>query len=117
MKKYLLITADVNDADYIHSKHEVSDEDLAILMPLIKAIKAFDDDKTIKYQKYNWWTMNESRETEQYMSPKKRYVELAGVSQEALDYFNDLRPYMDNANVHTIESIDIIEVASETKLL
>jgi len=93
-------------------------EELEIIMPVINAIKEFDEDKTITYQKYNWWNVNHSnRDNEQYMSPEKRYVKSGKCSQEAMDYFYDYCPSGGEDGIHTIESIEIIEVINEIKLL
>lgn len=118
MKKYIIIKADVNDGDYISSKHEITDENLEIVKPIIQAINEFNEDKSIKYQKYNWWTMDDhsrGSSPEQYLSPEERYKDK--VSQEAFDYFNELLPYMDNENIHTIESIELLEVSKQERLL
>lgn len=121
MKKYLLIKADTNDGDYIDSRNEITDEELAIILPVIKAIKEFDDDPTIKYQKYNWWEIgrNSYREQnkEQYQSPKERYLDTGKITEEAFNYFSDFLPSMGEYPIHTIESIELIEVVNETKLL
>ncbi len=41
MQKYLLIKADYNDADYVHSFTPINDETLSEFMPLLEAIKNF----------------------------------------------------------------------------
>ncbi len=119
MKKYILIQADVNDGDYINFKHEISDEDIELINPIIQAIKEFNDDKSIIYQKYNWCTFDHKshRDPHQYMSPEKRYLDTGKCSQEAFDYFNDLLPCIDNEDIYTIESIEILVVQEEIKLL
>lgn len=118
-KKYLIIEADINDGDIINSRHEISDEQIELIKPVIQAIKDFDDDKSIKYQKYNWWNHGHrnSSTPEQYMSPQKRYVDKGKCSQEAFDYFNDLTPSLDNEDIHTIDSIRVLTVIKEERLL
>lgn len=117
MKKYLIIKADTNDADYVTAKNEISDEDLEMISPVIQAIQEFDTDESIKYQKYNWWSIDGGRDTKpQYMSPYERYVKSGKCSEEAMDYFMGYVPYFEGG-IHTIESIELLEVVNETKLL
>jgi len=114
MKKYIIIKADTNDADYVTSKNEITDETLEIILPVIKAIEAYDNDKSIKYQKYNWWKLDYRYEDKP--TPKELYVDTGKCSQEAFDYFNELTPYFEHG-IHTIESIELLEVVNEIKLL
>lgn len=118
MKKYVIIEADTNDADYVSEKNEISQEDLDLIMPVINAIKEFNEDKSIKYQKYNWWYIDSSKERdkEEYMSPHKRYVESGKVTQEQFEAFWEYTPYFEGG-IHTIESVEILEVVNEYKLL
>lgn len=118
MKKYIIIEADTNDADYVREKNEITDEELEIIKPVIQAIKDFNEDESIKYQKYNWWAVDSGRERdkEQFMSPYDRYVKSGKCSEEAFDHFNDFRPYHEYG-IHTIESIEILEVSNEYSLL
>lgn len=112
MKKYILIKADVNDGDYISSKNEITDEDIELIKPIIDAIKEYDNDKSIKRQKWNW-DINGYNDQD----PNQRYVKSGKCSLESFDYFNDLLPFMDNQDIHTIESIEILVVSEEIKLL
>ncbi len=116
MKKYIIIKADTNDADYVSSKHEIDEKTLEIIMPVIEAIEEFDEDKSIKYQKYNWWNCDGRDSKPQYMTPTERYVNSGKCSEEAMDYFCELIPYFEGG-IHTIESIEILEVINEIKLL
>jgi len=110
MKKYIIIEADVNDGDYIHSRNIITDDELELIKPVIQAIKDYNDDETIKHQKWNWYTID-NREP----NPMELYK--GKFSEEAYDFFNSILPYMDNESIHTIESIDILIVAEEIKLL
>ena len=117
MKTYIIIKADTNDADYVSEKNEISKENLEIITPVIAAIKEFNEDKSIKYQKYNWWNI-EGRDTKpQFLSPKERYVDSGKCSQKALDYFYQYCPSGGENGVHSIESIELLEVVNEIKLL
>lgn len=115
MKKYLIITADTNDADYVREKTEITDEELEVITPVIEAIKAYDNDKTIKYQKWNWWRIDNSYRDNP--TPEKLYVENGKCTQEALEIFESYVPSGGDNGVHTIESIELLEVVNEIQLL
>jgi len=112
MKKYLIIQADTNDADYVISQNEVADEDLELIFPVIKAIEDYNNDKSIKYQKYNFWNIESNRNPDPY----QLYVETGKCKQEEMDAFMEYVPYFEGG-IHTIESIELLEVVKETKLL
>lgn len=111
MKKYIIIQADTNDADYISNKSEITDEELEIIMPVIKAIRAYEDDETIKKQKWNW-----DVEGNKDLTPDERYLKSGLVTEEAFDYFNEFCPHSGDTPVHSIDSIELLEVINETKL-
>ena len=46
MKQYIEIKADTNDADYVNRRVEITDEELKIIEPVIRAIKNFKPYKT-----------------------------------------------------------------------
>lgn len=98
MKKYILIKADYNDADYVSSKHSVTDEQLAELEPIIAAVK--------KKRRQNWEDRGQG------------YVEAGTLTQDQVDTLQDLLPYApENDEIHSIESIELLVVADEIKLL
>jgi hypothetical protein len=113
MKKYIIIKADINDGDYISRKTEIDEETLNIIMPVINAIKEYNEDKSIKKQKFNWYCLK-NKDSE---SPEELYVKSGKVTEEALDYFWERLPSLDNESIHTIESIELLEVIKETDLL
>ncbi len=112
MKKYIIIKADTNDADYITSKHLITDTELEIIQPIIKAIKDYTEDTSIKHQKWNFWRIGNNDNP----SPKELYVDSGKCTQESLDYFNDFRPHGEHG-IHSIESIELLEVFKEQRLL
>lgn len=117
MKQYILIKADTNDADYINSKHDISDissEDIENIKSVVNAIKEYTNDKSIKYQKWNWWMMESSKKDRP--SPTELYVDSGKCTQKALDYFDDLCP-SDEFGIHSIKSVEILIVQEEIKLL
>lgn len=118
MKKYIIITGDTNDGDYISEKTQISDENLEIIKPVIKAIKDYNEDKTITYQKWNWWDIKDynNRRDNSKPTPKELYLNTGKCSQEAFDIFNDYIPH-DEYGIHSIDSIELLTVIEEQKLL
>lgn len=117
MKKYIIVTADTNDADYISEKSEISDEDLELIKPVIEQLK-IRRDKLNEDRDKNWNEWRHNWETSEYGrlgDASKMYVETKLLTQEQVDLFGEYVPYGEDG-VHTIESIEIIEVVNETKL-
>ena len=114
MKKYIYVTADTNDADYISEKNEITDEEIELIKPVIKAIKDYTEDSSIKHQIWNWWVIYGSRK--ENPTPQQLYVDTGKCSKEAFDRFSELVPY-NEGGVHTIESVEIMVVLEEIKLL
>lgn len=99
-KKYIVITADVNDGDYITSINQISDEILANIMPIIEAIK-----KQSKKQRHNF--------TDDLQEVYKKS------NTNRFDHFCILLPgtINDDDEIHTINHITILDILNETKLL
>ena len=114
MKKYIIIKADTNDADYVQEKHEVTDDILRELMPVINAIKEYTDDKSITYQKWNYWAIEWHDRGKP--TPKELYVDTGKCTLEQLELFDQYLPYAEHG-IHSIESVEILEVSNEYKLL
>jgi len=128
MKKYLIVTADTNDADYITENTEISDKDLEILKPLFKSIKNFKPYK-VKYKsscsgEIREWTHDNNFPwgNGEYMPREdlgeKSVEEIYSDHKEAVELFTEggYCPYGEYG-IHTIESIEVMEVASKKKLL
>ena len=108
MKKYIIITADTNDADYVSEKTEITDDDIELIKPIIEAIKNTPKDK-------NGWGHNyETGEAVDKASAQKLYGHL-----DNFDLFDEFVPSGDPnyPGVHTIKSIQILEVVNEITLL
>ena len=113
--KYLIIKADTNDADYITSKNEVSDEQLELLQPVFKVLQ----EKRIEFLKSkNWGDRHnwECGEIDNGRTPEKLYIETGLLTQEQVDMFEEYLPY-DEYGLHTIEDIEILVVQESQKLL
>lgn len=90
--KYILIKADYNDGDYVTSKHEITDEQIELIKPVIKVIKDNDGNYPIGD-----------------MSDSSNNAELFYGHIEGFDLFEELVPYGEYG-IHTIESIEIITI-------
>ncbi len=101
MKKYIEIEADHNDADYVTSRHKVTDKALAKLEPIIEAIKA--------QHGHNW-------DNSEYGDEDPATMYKGVLTQEQIDFFNDLVPYAEHG-IHTITNIKLLVVAQEKDLL
>lgn len=101
-KKYLVIVADTNDADYVETMNVVTDEQLQKLDLIIKAIKKCKD-------RHNW---------PNYDGADKSIEQLyEGIlTEKQIEFFNDLCP-TGEYGIHTIESIRLLEVISDKQLL
>ncbi len=102
MKKYIIIKADTNDADYITEKREISDEKIELMKPIIKAIKECKAG-------HNWPRYNGTDE-----EVEELYENI--LTNEQIDLFDNYRPHGE-WGIHSIESIEILEVINEIKLL
>lgn len=115
MKKYIIITADTNDADYITSKNEISEEELEELTPVIEVLQ----DRKKLFLKQNNWDLRhnwENGEIDNGKTPEKLYISTGLLSEEQVEIFEDYLP-SDEYGIHTIESIEILTVLAEEKLL
>lgn len=99
MKYRLTIKADVNDADYISESHDFTETQWKKVEPLITRVA-----KALKEVNGSW-------DCERNNEPKD--VEL---SDKDRDQFSGYMPYMDNEDVHTIESIELIEIGDIKQL-
>ena len=99
MKKYIEITADHNDGDYLTNRNAITDEELKEYLPLIKEIKECGGS----------WEIGDCAEE----TLREQYPEF---DESLLDNFNFYVP-SGEYGVHTITDIVILEVVNETKLL
>jgi hypothetical protein len=121
MKKYVRIVVDTNDADYVETLNEITDNDLAAITPVIEAIKTFEKYTTssnsgLKHTHYHNFPTNEAlREDLGEKSPEQLYVKTGKCTKKEFEKFCDLLPYSEYG-FHTIEKIEIL-VVSEIILL
>lgn len=104
MKNILIIKADTNDADYVYSINEVSNEEIQELKLIVKAVE-----EAKAPHGHNWDTSDYTD-----MGPKKLYE--GKLTVEQMDLFSDYCPYGEYG-IHTIEEVRILKVSEEIKLL
>lgn len=109
------IKADTNDGDYITQEVDITEAQLKLIEPVIKAIKKFKPYKgewmpgQFITHTHNFPTKDCLREDMGEKSIEELYPNLKG-----LELFEDISPYSEYG-IHTIESIEIVE--TKKKLL
>jgi len=117
MKKYLIIEVDENDADYLSSQNEVTDEQLEGFKPIIEEIKNFKPyvrgriPGTGYTHRHNFPTLECHREDLGEYSAEEMY----GHFENFIEFF-DCVP-SGEYGIHTIVSIKVLTVLEEIKLL
>ena len=118
--KYLNITADTNDGDYISNLSEISEEELEKILPVIEAIKNFKP-YTVNITEGDWshdWTHNNNYpvgDCHRKGSGEKSAHELYG-HLPGFHLFDYMVPY-NEYGIHTITSIELLEVTDKKELL
>lgn len=114
--KMIVIVADINDADYVTNVKEITDIQLEVITPVINAIKNFKPygDGYMKHT-HNYPTGENVREDLGEKSGFKYYND-KGISVIAMNLFEDFLPNSEHG-IHTIESIKILNVTEDIKLL
>lgn len=93
-KKYILVSADTNDADYVHLFQPITDEDIEALRPMMKALEENNGDfRTTEFRR--------SKE----LSPEERYRNVEG-----FELFRDEFVPYGEYGVHTIDFVKIVNV-------
>ena len=110
-KKYLLVIADSNDGDYLHSLTEITDEQIEELKPIIAVVKNVYD-TAVKEKKWNDRHNWENGEYGHGITPQNLYVETGLLTEEQVDIFEEYVPYGEYG-VHTIEHINVVELNEE----
>ena len=119
MKKYLFVCVDTNDGDNLESLTPISDEDIDALLPLMAAIEQFKP-----YQA----TVRGMSMTHRHNFPygevlredlgERSVDELYGMEhKDALQLFQDnYLPYSEYG-CHTIESVRVLTIAEDVRIL
>jgi len=99
---YLIIEADTNDADYVHSVNKISDAQLEKLKPIIKIIKKCKS-------KHNWPASD-------FVDGNVNELYKDLLTEDQIDLFNNLCPYFEGG-IHTISCIRLFDVTKVRDLL
>lgn len=94
MQKFILITADTNDGDYISNVSPISDEEIELFRPIIEVINNYP-------RGHNW--PNSEYDDE---SPEEIYEGLLTIEQ--IELMEEYVPYGEYG-IHTVVSIEIIQ--------
>lgn len=116
MKKFIIIKADTNDGDYITEKSKITDDQIKLITPVVDAIRNFEPyvgtkSDWIHKHRHNFPYGECLRKDLGEKSPEEMYGHIEG-----FELFENLIPY-DEYGIHTIESVEIIEVTETEKLL
>ena len=96
--KYIYIQGDTNDADYVGELSKVTDKQLKLIEPVMKAIGACKKD-------HNYPKGDMVDDT----SAEDMYGDIPG-----FDEFDNLVPYGEHG-IHTIERIEVLEVSNKKR--
>jgi len=119
MEKFIIITADTNDGDYITERYKITDEQIAKIIPVVEAIKK------IKFEPYivtkpGYWS---HKQNSNYPTGEMHRSDLGEKSAkdlyghlEGFELFNSFCP-LGEYGIHTIVSVEIIQVAETINLL
>ncbi len=108
LTKYLVVTVDVNDADYVTIHRKISEDELATLTPLFQAIKEFKPiGKDRNNFPYNEYLRDGCKSVEQLYEH---------IPEPTLALFYNFLPNSEEG-CHTIESIEVMEVTNKTTIL
>jgi hypothetical protein len=117
--KYISITIDTNDADYVTLMTKITDDEVAKFMPLIEAIKNFKPYTAVyESQLSQKWTHGHNWPNNEY-APREDLGEKTvediykGIKPELIHEFMEYVP----AGSHSIKSITLYEVSEVKELL
>lgn len=116
MKKHIIIKADTNDGDYITSNNPITDEQVELIKHVVEAIKNFKpyqvncQGMTLTHR-HNFPYGDCLRKDLGEESVQELYGHLDGFKT-----FIFFIPYAEYG-IHSIKSVDILEIANETKLM
>jgi hypothetical protein len=118
---YIKIIADTNDGDCITEFRKITDEELELIKPMVRAIANFKPYKVKTADGRMDWTHHHNYPTDpRYNLGEKSayefYAESGLVPKESFYLFDDMVPRSEY-QPHTIESIEILDVNSIKTLL
>jgi len=121
LEKVLIVTADWNDGDYVTKITRYKDwvipkQDQIIIEAIAKVNTSYDEDIEGKI-----WELIPKEAKDEIMDKwiKEEWEER--VKEYWEDWINDLiwdfLPYVDNWEIHTIKSVEVLEINNRTKYL
>jgi hypothetical protein len=121
----LIIKADTNDANYIQSVQDITQEELNALLPIFEAIKNFKPYITKGTgQSELEWTHDHNWPGDGEYCPRTDLGEkypaeiYAGIlTEDQVELFNEYRPYGGECDVHSIVKITVLEYIDEKEYL
>ena len=104
MRKYIIIEGDTNDGDYVTERNVITDEQIEKISIAFSKLQG----------RTNWYTGDMVNEKRGNFSPEVMYKDILSPEEiELIDNFTPRGEY----GIHSIESVDILEVANEYSLL
>jgi len=110
MSCFIKITANTNRGDIFTSMNEISEKELALIAPVIEAIKGVNQSQT-KNLPTNIWDMNDGEKTAHEM-----YVESGLVTEEAFETFVEYLP-SNESGIRRISCIELLEGVVKKSLI
>ncbi len=101
-KRVVIICADTNDGDYIYSVDNIPDDDFKRFKKIANIVKSHGNDN-------NW-------ENSEYgdIPPSEMYK--GTLTEDDIEFFEEFLPYGE-FGIHTIESIRVLQVIQEEKII
>ena len=115
INRTLIIKADYNDADYVTSEYKIDEIDELLIRKVANVILAKRNEakENNRHWNYHNWDNNGYG---RYPTPYELYKDV--LTEEEISTFEDMCPYGPDTNgIHTIESIRIIEITKDEKVL
>lgn len=123
MRKYIIITADENDADYIERKSLITDEQIEKVKIMVEAIKAFKPYKGKEWRVGDFWDCRHNYPTREIvkkdrgeLSAEEYYIGKGKEIEDAFYVFDQFVP-SNEYGIHTIKSVEILTILEEERLL
>ena len=122
MDKYIKITVDTNDADYVSELSKITDEELMKLKPLIEAIKEFKPYEGYgtsgrKFMhEHNYPSINSEYFPRRDLGEKSPEEIYPNIDADIHEMFQDMCPFSEYG-FHTVESITLLYVSDIEELL
>lgn len=108
MKKYIIITADYNDGDYVTKKSEISDEQIEMMRNIVNKVDKIELYGGGYAGSFEWKTEDQQEEPLLLAHPE--------LTEEEIKLLEKFRPCAEYG-IHSIEDIEILTVLEEEKLL